>query len=409
MTMSIEKFVCVPGGIVLLSKSEVLKYVPEEAYNRIKEQDTHPMFVMMSIGYEGESTGELKIQNVDGKNLDKWYKQIWPLKAVKQLVKLLRGAKTVPIYEAHDIKNKGRVAVGAALTSIKKVIKGINHAVAIVYINNFRTREKIENGEYDACSLEADCLFSESKSLLRWIVEDVISLRGIALCNSEVSEPGFKDSHILAVVTAMAKKSTEEDDDDDDDDNKGKGNKKKKKGTEMLTLKEVKEFIKDNETKPDQLYSIEELTKVGTVIDAFENEYKKEAEEQTKKITELEKELKPHRKSQEQDKVAELVKASPLLKDEYEPVVKHLMQTVKVNIEGIDKPQEVVDEAVKFHLESLKTADFKTKTGEAADKQAVEDKVKEKAAGTEIKDADKTDMSLPENNPLIPQAAAKTS
>lgn len=355
----LNKKVTISAGIKLLTKNEVLKYVPDDIYNDIKKQDAHPMFAMMSIGHEGTSTGELFDGDVSsGKKLSNWYKQLWPLKAVKELVTKMRE-RYLPIYESHDVNlaQEQRIVVGNIVASIKKTIKGISHAVGIAYINNYGTRAKIESGGYDACSLEAECVFEESDNLFRYIVTKVKALTGIALVDTSVNQPGFDKANILAVVTAMAKEI------DDDDDDSSNNRTRKRKGTKM-NLEEIKKWMADNKIGPEVLFTVEELTAVPTVIDAFENERKEKTDETNKKIKALEEELVPFRRQSANVKVAEHIRKSELLKDEYKEVVDYLTKTIAIDIEGVDNPQEKIDAAVKEQLKVMDAAKFRTKTGE---------------------------------------------
>jgi hypothetical protein len=385
------------GSICLMSSKEVLDFVPKEIYEDIKKRDATPMFAMMSIGNQGESRGAMFEGTPGmGKKLSAWYKQLWPLRAVKQLVSYMKGKSYVPLYEAHPDGDptEQRPVVGTIINGIKKVIDNVTHAVGIAYINNYGTRKKLERGDFNACSLEATCIFSEAENMFKYIVENVKSLSGVALCNSEVTPPGFDDANILAVVTAMAPPS----DDDDEDDEGGK----KRKRSKAVTIEEVKKYIKDHEVRPGTLFSTEEMTKDGKVIEAFKTEHDKEMEELKKTNKDLTEKLKPLEKQTHSTRVAEAIGNSDLLKDELKEVVGYLKKSVSVEaVEGEDL-QITVDKAVKVALENMKTAGIKTKFAEAEEEKEDDDPKKKEEKGKH-KEKDKSDMTDPDNNELIPK------
>lgn len=391
-----EKKVFITSGIRLVAEKDVLQHIPKDTLDSLKALDPHPCFAMMTIGHEGESKGELYEGDPRlGKKLSSWYKQLWPLKAIKEIVTHLKVNKATPVFESHDegIAMGERLCVGNVIASTKRVIDNVTHAVGIAYINNYGTRDRIKRGELNACSLEATCVFESADNIFKYIVRKVKSLSGVALCNSEDNEPGFENANIMAVVTAMAK-ADEEDDEDDD--------KRERKGQKMVTLKDVKEFIEANGTKPDKLFSVEDLTAVPKVIDAFANEHKTELEERDKKIKELDEEIAPLRAEKANGRVEGMIEKSALLKDEYKDIVSYLKKAVHVDIAGIEDAevaQAAVDKAIKMHLEILPKG-FKVKAAKGAVDEDNPDK-------TEKKDEDKVDYTQADDNELIPGGTAK--
>ena len=360
---------------------------------------------MMSIGYEGESSGGLFDSLASKTRSFRWYKQIWPLKAVKQLVEFMRGRKELPVYDGHGFgdDNSIRYAVGRIVSGIKKNISGINHAVAIAYISEMLTRAKIQTGKFDSCSIEATCLFSQAETKLRWVVEKVTGLSGIALVNSDSVSPGFKDANILAVITAMqADIENEESDDDDEQEPKRKRSKK------VITLKEVKEYIEANEPSPTALFSLESLTKLPAVVGAFDESSKEEKKSLTDKVAALETELAPFKKEAAGVRTKKLIKESSHLTDEYENVVKYIQDTLSIpGIESMDDAAAklAIDSAVSFNLKTMNGANFKTKN---AEKRAKEDEADPDKKNKE-EDKNKATVKGPENkfedpdkNELIP-------
>lgn len=390
-----DKTVLITGGITALAESEVLKYVPSEEYARIKAEDPHPMFIMATVGYEGEANGQLWEGDLEsGKRLSNWYKQLWPLKAVKALTAMMKRS-TYPIYTEHQTGQEvnQRVSVGTIINATKRVINNVTHSVAIAYINNYRVRKAIENGELDSASIEATCTFRESAAnMFHYIVEDVKEFFGIALCKQE--QAGFQDASILAVVTAMAEGH-------DHDNEEGS------EGDKDMKISEVKEWIREHGIQPVALFAVEDLTKVAEVKAAFETDFEEQTKKKDETIKTLTDELAPFKKQAAQSKVSDMVRGSELLKDAEKNVVDYLASTINVDVTDCDKPQEAVDKAIKAQMDlinSTKLAEIKTKATDKAGSKGGAGKSDEETDETD--ENDEKDMTIPANNELIPQVAA---
>lgn len=386
-----EKHILVPGIVYLANdENNASSYIPIEVLNEIKKQDSKPLFAVMAIGHEGDSAGKLYEDNLSiGKELKQWFKQLWPIKAVKQLVSLMKEKTYIPIFEKHAVGNNSqmRIAVGNIVAATRKIIDNVNYAIGIAYINNFATRQKLLDGEYDSCSLEANCVFERAENALRYVVKDVKDLLGIALCNTDEDKTGFPDAHILAVVTAMAKNN------DNDDTEKGR--------SKMITLKDVKEFIKENVVSPEMLFTIQELITLPKVTDAFKNELQTELSKKNTEISELKVKLQPLLVAEVRAKVAKLVRESEMLKDENKSIVEYLARTIIITIE--DKKKEElkteVDNKIKENLELLRETGVEIK---AKDNKNNLQSDKDKYKSQEDKDISSEDLSSVINNPLIP-------
>ncbi|MBW8002611.1 MAG: hypothetical protein FVQ80_11420 [Planctomycetes bacterium] len=387
-----------------MSDNEVLSLVPDERLAEIKQQDTSPMFVMMTVGYEGESKGKLFESLASGKKLKEWFKQLWPLKAVKALVTLMRGEDHIPIYEAHEPGKSGRLIVGNIVSATKKVIDGVTHALGVAYITNFSTKKKIKTGELNACSLEAECLFQANEGALRFIVQEVRKLAGVALCNADTTPTGFDNSNILAVVNAMA----EED-------------KAKVKGVLMaegdITTEDVRKFVEQHKMVPTDLFSVKTILEQKSVSDALENEIKNAVADKEKAVKEVEAKLQPFLDAEANSEISTLINKSEVLKDTDKATVKYLVDTMKVDVAGKDDKQKVVDAAVTKQLEVMKTSGVTIKPSGSKDES--ENTEGKEANEADNKNADRVDgqkigkeFTSKETNPLIPgheEAKAKAT
>lgn len=386
-----KKTVMVSASIALMAEEDVMRVVDHSVLEKIKADDPHPVFAMMSVGYEGESTGQLYADLNSGTKLSKWFKQLWPVKAVNQLVSLMKSNAYTPVFEKHDITSQNRIVVGNVVASTKKILKGVTHAVAVAYINNWGTRERVKRGDLNGCSLEAECLFREAENSYNYIVDEVTSFNGIALLNREENPPGFEDSNILAVVAAMSEKRKAV---------------IMAEGDKTINLRDVQEYIKEHGLHADRLFSVQELTTLPAVVGAFESQFDEKIKAITEENKSLKEEIGPYRKMASQQKVAEYVRKSDLLKDEYKETVDYLIDTLNPDVSSTEEPQKIVDAAIKRQLEIMQKANFKLKsTDQKAGKEDGADDT-DNADSNQEKGTDsnvvKDDMTVAKNNPLIP-------
>ena len=392
------KKVFIPGEIHLLSGDEVISLVTRKKLENIKAKDKEPLFVMMTVGNEGESKGRLyKGKLSDGVELETWYKQLWPVKAIKELILCMANPKEVPVYENHAIgeANKDRVSVGKVVASTQKIIKGLTHAVCVAYIKNKDTGKKIKDGLLDICSIEASCLFSVADNSFHYVVESVENLLGIALSSSAVDTPGFDDAHILAVVTALAKKDEKEESEDE--------------GVKKMTLDEVVAYLKTHNITATQLFQVSEITKLPQIKDILDNEIKLATEKKDAELKSVLAELAPLKKATLQKKVGQLVEQSDLLSNQDKSFVKYLSEAIRVDI-GNSTDEEVlktaVNKEIKEQIKLMKNAGFELAADDKTrdtDKDAKSKATKENFEKRQSETTDKDDLTSYKNNPLIPE------
>jgi hypothetical protein len=381
-----EKQVQVEALLSLLSAPEVTEYIDAGVLAEIKQYDDAPVFAMMTIGCEGESTGALH----NGPNLDRVpehmeYKQLWPLKAIKELVTQLKQ-KAIPIFtNVHDVEGKlNRRPVGRLVAATKKVIKNATHAMGVAYITDMPTRSKLKTGDLNACSMEAKCIFSKAERAVSWIVQKVTDVMGVVLFNGNIVQPGFKDASIHAVVTAMAV-----------EDEKGQEDME-------ITRQDVKQYIEKHSLLPTDLFSVQTLTSEPKVKDCIDNEVGVAVKAKDAEITELKAELAPLKSKLAEGQVTDLIGSSELLKDEAIPLVDYLKKVLVV--EGtVD--QAAVDAKVKAQLAIIKSSGitFGEKKADDDNKDKDKDKDKDKSADdTDTGDKVAEDYTKAENNQLIP-------
>lgn len=393
-----NKRVLIHAGIAMLQGRDVLKYISNEQYEEVKKHDKQPMFVLMSTAHEGEANGQLYENMSSGAKAKRWFKQLWPLRAIKELVAHFLDNGKTPVFTSHEIGANHRYVVGNIIASTKEVINHITHALGIAHIFDFDTKRAIENGDFDSCSIEAECWFRETNQPMQFEVESVASVSGVALCNTRTAPPAFRQANILAVVAAMAEASTHR-----------QGVSNMAEGDKVVAFRDIQDYIKEHRTAPEALFSVEDMTAVQAVKSAFETDFEAKTKVLREEKAKLEEEIVPFKRAAKQAEVAKLIRESALLKDETKATVEYLTRTMRIDISEADKPQEVVDNAVKEQLAVMKSSGVKIE-GKADDSKNEEEEGggggsggdDDKSQENKNKDGGK-DYTDPKDNDLIPQ------
>ena len=176
-----------------MAAHEVTALIGEERYGAIKARDSHPFFVAFSAGHEGESRGRVLGRGPAGSGTAKR----WSAERIRELAGRLNQA---PVYLFHNADNSPRRQVGEIVAGLARTLRGKLHALAVAYIADPEARERIQSGELDACSIEAELEFSRRGRHRTWLVEAVRKVTGLALGSRAVVSPGFPDASLLAVV-----------------------------------------------------------------------------------------------------------------------------------------------------------------------------------------------------------------
>jgi hypothetical protein len=178
--------------ITEMSAAEAGQRLGAARYEALSREDPHPMFVELVAGHEGVSTGKLSAGS-GGRPAPKR----WSRERISELTrKLAAGA---PVYLGHH--GPRREPVGEVVAAVERWVKGVLSAAGVAYIRDPQVRDRIQSGELDACSLEAEIECHRERSAETWIVDAVRKVTGIALGDSRREQPGFPGARVLAAVT----------------------------------------------------------------------------------------------------------------------------------------------------------------------------------------------------------------
>jgi len=233
--------------ILEMASSEILQYIPANIYEGIKAKDSKPVFRAYVIGHEGESEGRV----VGHGNLVKR----WLSSAISKIHERLQFGTKVFHEHAKTNEHSGRTSIGEIAGKALETISGKLSAIAITYI-----KPEFRGLPLNVASMEADIYLSndQGNDIYDVNVEDIT---GVALGNSAVNRPGFKDAVLLSQhIQEFANQSQFQ--------HPGGGT--------MTTINEVRDFIKAESLKPSDIFGLGDLTK-DPMIEAHLTQAKKEA------------------------------------------------------------------------------------------------------------------------------------
>lgn len=212
-----------------MAAGEILQHVPPETLAEIKKTDPNPILEAYVIAHPGES--RTHVVGI-GEKILKWGAGV--IKAIREKIK-----PGTPVFNGHNADNshEGRTAIGRVIA----VIQNTQNEV-INIIHRFRDFLHLQA---DVASFEAPPLnIPVGTQLDGHEVQpyELGNITGVALAHSATAQPAFAGAVKLAALQCL-----------------------RKEDTMPITLKEVQEFIKENQTSPLALFEPAELLKLEEI------------------------------------------------------------------------------------------------------------------------------------------------
>jgi len=227
--------------------------IPESVYSEIKAKDPNPFWVVLEIGREGTSGGDLG-------SLGKRVKH-WTAMAIKELARKVSGGKV--FTDVHgDPSDQGRSTYGRVVHGMCDTVAGKQRATAVAYIADEGVRKRIKSGDLNICSVEA--MVNVVKNAVDFIVEGVDTVGGLLMASAKKETAGFGSAGILTSVQELGEEQVM-----------------------TVTKKDVKAFIWENNLQPKDLFSGDELSKdqiVSGLMDSAVDEKEHELRQEIDKI-----------------------------------------------------------------------------------------------------------------------------
>lgn len=208
-----------------ISPEEVLASLPEAVREKVRGKNA----AVYCIGEEGVSrprvvgSGNAVLR--------------WPRAVIRRLAEA--AGSGVKLFERHnkDNSHEGRKALGEIVGSFTRTVGDKLQAIAVALMPEDRP-------DLDVCSIEADVDAQGD------IVGDVSKVTGLALSSSRVDSPAFAGAQRLATLQCFEPGNAP-------DGNKQTG--KPGEGEPSMTFQEVKDFIRERNVFPNQLFSVDDL------------------------------------------------------------------------------------------------------------------------------------------------------
>lgn len=199
------------------TKDYIEKLIGDEALKEIRFFDEHPVFNIYTIAHEG----------IAQDNRGRIYNYLSTV--IKKLFNKLK--KGTDIFFRHtENESPSREVIGKVVGKELVEENGILSTNAVIYIKpNWRGKQ------LDIASIEAMIMADQNSGE----VLDIDEISGIALSNSTLEDSGFPNAKLLESLAFFAKKQEE--------------------GTEQMTIQEMKDYIKANNTSITELFDLDNI------------------------------------------------------------------------------------------------------------------------------------------------------
>jgi hypothetical protein len=156
----------------------------------------------------------------------------WPRAVIRRVAEVVKAG--TKLFERHskDNSHAGRKPLGEVVGTFTRQVGDKLQAVAVTVLGEDRP-------DLDVCSIEAEVASDGN------VVGDVDSVTGIALSSSNKDSPAFAGAQRLAVLQCFESGS-------DPKPKPGEGGSK-------MTFQEVRDFVKEHNVFPNQLFSLDDI------------------------------------------------------------------------------------------------------------------------------------------------------
>lgn len=185
----------ITAQIQSMGDAEILNMIPYAVYSNIKTKEEKPEFRAYVIGEEGDAN-QREIEN--GAKVTKIFR--WAKDLIVKISEKIQFS--APLWYRHNKDNSpaGREQIGEVVGKGVKFIKDKLSAVMIAYIYP-QHRNKV----LDIASIEGVIEYVPKTNTTADVL-DVQEISGVALSNSRIENPAFKNATLLGAVQAFAGK-----------------------------------------------------------------------------------------------------------------------------------------------------------------------------------------------------------
>ena len=196
----------IEGNFQEMADEDIRSLIDDATYNAIKAKDEHPTFAALSLGHEGESTGNTilkKGEKILGsvKLVKKWLKE----NIEKLTDKLKIGTKILHLHKNDDNSTADRTPLGELVGKGLKKIDDLLHSIGVIYYYP----EHAKN-DFDIASIEGAMDFDMHRSSDGTLIGDDIKIHdvtAITVANSKTNKPGFAGAKLHGLLPEFAKET----------------------------------------------------------------------------------------------------------------------------------------------------------------------------------------------------------
>lgn len=364
-----------------MAQEEILSMIPKDTIERIKKNESSPVFNCYCIGHEGTANAQ---EISFGKKMVKAFNYVKDM--IVQLGHKLQLGTAIFIAHKDTNEHKGREQIGEVIGKTVKYVNDKLSALAAVYIY-----PQYRQLNLDVASIEAEMVYMQGDNNSADVIE-VDKVTAIALDSSDVAQPAFKGATLLGIVQAFAKEGDEP----------------------MKTKEEIIAAIKENKFNITDIFTPDDIVDSEPAKQSRQKEYAhaKRIEEQL---------------GQEHEKVIDLTKKNEDLTKQVGSLNEAVNSTQVKDLFGKSVETRKLDDKQKAFIEKHIGGFKSSKTGEELktdferfmDGQMKDFEDYAKIMGIDVKkSADGKagapssdgkgggdDLSNPKNNDLIPQEA----
>lgn len=348
--------------IATISELSAMDVVPENVLNSIKLVDKNPFFAVYEIGKNGLSTG-----SVDG--IDE--RKFWSFSAIKELASKIKNGASIILGHT---EGEEKQSMGEIVHSFTKKINDKLTALAVAWIRDDKTKERIKNGELDTCSIEGDVMLAKTGPDKPWFVKAVDSIKSLAIANSKDFTPGFAGAGIKARIQELESV--------------------KEKTMVEISMVDVKTYIAEHNVPIEELFSKRDIVGTNDVKDFLEKEKGKVLQEQETIISEVKNKNDELKKFKDKVEIRDYVADSKHLASKDDKIISYIKTRLDLTFSdemAKDQRKALVDESIESELKVIDDLGI-----------TFSDKKEEPVQDTDLP-LDELDLTDPAINDLIPQ------
>lgn len=329
--------------------------IPADVMAEIKKTDPHPLIAVFRVGREGISTGQKQ-------------RKVWGFRAIKELAQRISESVGAVIAGKHVTGNDGKVEgseyvsdtgerrglAGRIVHAAAKKVGDALEAIAYVHVTDADAKAKVKSGEYDICSIDANCRFDEDPQTGNWFIRTVNKFCNLVIASSRQERPGFAEAGLVATIQELAQEATSVSDQ-----------------PKVVTKRDVLTAVEQLNLRPQDIFRDRELLECEPVKAATDLKVTEAVKAKDAEIGKLTDQVKASKAIQQKQMLTEAVRTSKHLADKGDKYREWMLAKIKVDVPDLDeaKVKAAVDAAIETELAEMTKFGIKFEASAANEKE----------------------------------------